>query len=199
MDRPLPEIDSADRGSPAKSIDNTKTELSDSVKCERFPGKISQADNIDSVSRSIIDRVRAQPGESLTVETGGVRATLVGVPQIRLEDLVYAHHRERLGDSTRFCALFDVENTSNAQITWANRYTKFIGTDDYTYRQSHISLDPSQLGPGCYSSLVDIEPSCRARIITPVEQLPSGVDVSRVIHRITFRGQLADQRLTYTL
>ena len=86
MDRPLPQIDPADRGSPAKLIDKTRIELPDSVKCKSLPGKICQANHIGSVGRSITDRVQAQSDESLTAETGGVRATLRSLGQIDIQN-----------------------------------------------------------------------------------------------------------------
>lgn len=177
----------------------TESQSSDLVGWQVLSTQTDSLDDMGTASQHVADRIRARSGESLTIETGAVRATLVGVPHVRVDDLVYAHHRDRLEASTRPCALFDVENTSSAPINWTSRQTKFIGTDDYTYRHSHISLDPSKLGPGCYPSQIEIEPGCRARIITPVEQLPSSVGVSKVIQQVTFRGRLASQKLTYTL
>ncbi len=109
----------------------------------------------------ITDRIRAGSGEPLTIETGAVTATLVGVPRVRIDDLVYAHHRKRIREHTRACALFDIENTSTEPIRWTSRRTKFIGTDGYTYRQAHVSLAPSELGPGCHPSGVEIDPGRR--------------------------------------
>ena len=153
----------------------------------------------ETAAGHITDRIRAHAGDPLTIETGAVRATLIGVPQVRVDDLVYAHHRRRLGDPVRACALFDVENTGSVPIHWTTRQTKFIGTDSYTYNRANISLDPAALGAGCHPSQVDIEPGCRARVIVPVEQLPGHVDVAKVVQRVAFRGRLSTQRLTYTL
>jgi len=171
---------------------------SESVTWQDLSAKTTLAEP-ETTSDHLTDRIQTQAGDPLTIETGAVRATLVGVPQVRVDDLVYAHHRSRLGASTRACALFDIENTGQVPITWTSRRTKFIGTDSYTYKQAHVSLDPAQLGAGCYPSQVDIEPGSRARVITPVEQLPNGVDVAQVVHNVTFRGRLGTQRLTYTL
>ncbi len=150
-------------------------------------------------SGHITDRIRAHAGEPLTIETGAVRATLVGIPQVRVDDLVYAHHRRRLGEPVRVCVLFDIENTGSVPINWTSRQTKFIGSDSYTYKRANVSLDPAQLGAGCYPSQVEIEPGCRARVITPVERLPGPVEVTKVVQRVAFRGRLGTQRLTYNL
>ncbi len=176
-----------------------RTDPSDSATWGDLSVQSNKVGNSDAMKGRVTDRIQTHSGDSLTIDTGDVKATLIGVPQVRIDDLVYTHHRRRLNSSTRPCALFEVKNIGEVPVNWTSRQTKFIGSDGYTYKQSHISLDPSQIGPGCYSSQIEIEPGCRARIITPVEQLPPTVDVAQVIHRVGFRGQLARQRLTYTL
>lgn len=215
MDRSLNRSETVDRTRAAEPT--VETDTADSVGWRDISERTDRLDSVDTPDGRvdgrvqgepvgnriqdgrIEDRIRARAGEPLTIETGAVRATLVDVLQVRVDDLVYAHHRRRLGDPIRACALFDVENTANVPIRWTSRRTKFIGSDSYTYNRARVSLDPSRLGPGCYPSQVDIEPGCRARVITPVEQLPGGVDVAKVVHTVTFRGRLGNQRLTYTL
>jgi len=196
MGRSLNQLAAADRGRTGKQT--VDTEPVDTVGWQDLSENSRLNDEV-TATQSVSDRIQSSAGESLTIETGSVSATLVGVPEVRIDDLVYAHYRDRLGESTRACALFDVENTGDVPINWTSRQTKFIGSDTYTYRQSHLSVDPAKLAPGCYPSQVEIEPGCRARIITPVEQLPSTVGVAKVIHRVTFRGRLESQRLIYTL
>jgi len=150
-------------------------------------------------SGRVADRIQVHAGKPLTIVTGIVTATLVGVPKVRIDDLVYAHQRKQISGATRACALFDIKNTSNVPIHWTSRQTKFIGSDSYTYKQAHFSLDPSQLGAGCYPRQVEIEPGCRARVITPVEHLPKGVDIENIIQKITPRGQPGSHRLTFSL
>jgi hypothetical protein len=169
---------------------------------DRLSGAESTTDTTkqqESAGGHVTDRIQAHAGEPLTIETGAVTATLLGVPCVRVDDLVYAHQHEKLRGNTRACALFDIENTGSGPIHWTSRRTKFIGSDGYTYSQAHVSLDPSQLGAGCYPRQVEIEPGCRARVITPVEQLPAAVDVAKVIHTVAAHGQPGSQRLTFTL
>jgi len=149
----------------------------------------------------ITDLIQSRSGESLTVETPLLTATLVGVPHVQLAEFVYTHQRESLQavGATRACALFDIENTSSRRLRWTSRRTAFIGSDKYTYRQAHVSLDPSKLGPGCYPTQVTIEPGCRARVITPVEQLPPAVDVAKVVHTVSAPGRRGSQQLTFSL
>lgn len=149
----------------------------------------------------ITDRIQSRSGESLTVETPLLTATLVGVPQVQLAEFVYTHQRESLQavEATRACALFDIENTSSRRLRWTSRRTAFIGSDKYTYRQAHVSLDPSKLGPGCYPRQVTIEPGCRARVITPVEQLPPAVDVAKVVQTVSAPGRRGSQQLTFSV
>jgi len=175
------------------------TAETDSVEWRDIAATPAHGDGGETVAEDVTDRIRAHAGEPLTIETGAVRATLVGVPQVRVDDLVYAHHRRRLGEPVRVCALFDVENTGGVPIHWTTRQTKFIGSDGYTYSRAHVSLDPAQLGAGCYPSQVEIEPGSRARVITPVEQLPGAVDIAKVVQRVSLRGRIGTQRLTYTL
>ena len=197
MDRLLDQLDAVDR---KRGVEPTaENDSSESVEWRDLSVKTNGVDEPDTASGRVTDRIQSRAGDPLTIETGAVRATLVGVPRVRVDDLVYAHHRRRLGEPNRACALFDVENTGNVPINWSSRQTKFIGTDSYTYKHAHISLDPANLGAGCYPSQVEIEPGCRARVITPVEQLPGPVDVAKVVHTVTFRGRLGTQRLTYTL
>lgn len=217
MDRYLNRVDAVDReGAAETTAENDSSEpvewrdisvqsdssVRTSSESDRFPGPDSpRAAGGRAASRDsrLGDRIQSLAGEPLTIKTGAVTATLIGVPAVRIDDLVYEHQREQLGGTKRQCALFDIENTGSDLINWTGRRTKFIGTDNYTYEAAHVSLDPSQLGPGCYPTQVEIEPGCRARVITPVEQLPSAVDVAKVIQTVAVRGRLGRQRLTFTL
>jgi len=151
-------------------------------------------------STSVPGRIRAEAGESLTIEAEGVTVTLVGVPKVALDDLIYAHQQSSAADreTTRYCALFDIENTGDAPLHWLSRRTTFIGSDGYTYDRAHVDLDSAELAPGCHTNHVQIEPRCRARVITPVEKLPDGVDVSAVTHTVAASGR-PNQRFRFTL
>lgn len=197
MSREINRLDSVDRKQTAEPTVETGT--SESVEWRDISVDTDRATETDAQSGSASDRIQVLTGEPLTIETGDVTATLVGVPQAQIDDLIYAHQRNEIVSSTYTCALFDVENTSNAPIHWISRRTKFIGSDGYTYKQANLSLNPSRLGAGCFSRQVKIEPGCRARIITLVEQLPPGVDVKKVIHTISPRGRLGNQRLAFSL
>lgn len=150
---------------------------------------------------TVTGRIRSHSGASLTIETDALTATLVGVPTVSIADLVYSHHRDAVATSgaVRHCAMFDVENTSDNRLHWLSRRTVFIGTDGYTYDRAHIALNSAELAPGCHTNHVAIEPRCSARVITPVEQLPEGVDVAKVVHTVALNGAAPNQRLTYTL
>lgn len=197
MDRSLNRLDTVDCQRAAEPT--AKTDSSESVVWRDLSDKMDGTVETKTESRRVTDRIQANAGDPLTIETGAVRATLLGVLQVRIDDLVYAHYRRRLGDPARTCALFDVENTSSVPVHWTTRRTKFIGTDGYTYNRAHISLDPSRLGAGCHPSQVEIEAGCRARVITPVEQLPATVNVRKVIQTVSPRGRPGSQRLVYSL
>jgi hypothetical protein len=151
--------------------------------------------------KTVSNRIKSRSGSSLTIETDMLNVTLVGVPKISVVDLVYAHHQDAVdkSDPTRFCAMFDIKNTSNSLAHWRSQRTKFIGSDGYTYDQSHISLDSSTLAPGCHTTQVKIEPGCRARVITSVEKLPMGTDVAKVIHTVPSNRNRPEHRLIFTL
>jgi len=195
MDRSLNRVDAVDRQGAAEPT--AGSESSDSVEWRDL--SVTHTQGCGKTATDVTDRIQSRAGDPLTIETGAVRATLIGVPLVRVDDLVYAHHQRRLGDPVRACALFDVENTGSVPIHWTTRQTKFIGSDGYTYNRAHISLDPAQLGAGCYPSQVEIEPGCRARVIAPVEQLPGSVEVAKVVQRVSFHGRIGTQRLTYSL
>jgi hypothetical protein len=149
----------------------------------------------------VTNRIQARSGESLTIETDLLTVTLVGVPRVSIADLVYAHQQNEMADTDviRHCALFDVENTDDAPLHWLSRRTSFIGTDGYTYGRAHVDLDPAALAPGCHTNHVVIQPRSRARVITPVEQLPRGVDIAAVIHTVASNRRAANQRFRFTL
>jgi hypothetical protein len=139
----------------------------------------------------------ADSDRSVTVDSESITATLIGVPRVDIHEFVY-DHQLGLGhdpEETRSVAMFDLENTGRHTITWRPSRTRFIGTDDYTYQPSRLSLDPSQLGPGCHTRHVEIEPERRARVVTLVEQLPPGVEVAEVVQKVTIFGD--SQRLTF--
>lgn len=152
-------------------------------------------------SATITNRILSRSGPSLTVETDMLTATLVGIPKVSILDFVYAHHRSTVvnAGATRFCAMFDVKNTSNVPIRWQSQRTKFIGDNSYTYGQSHVPLDSTTLAPGCHTKQITIEPNYRARIVTPAEQLPQGVDIKKVIHTVRSTTDEPKQRLVFTL
>jgi hypothetical protein len=141
----------------------------------------------------------ADAGRSVTVDSESITATLIGVPRVNIHEYVY-DHQLGLGhdpEETRSIAMFDLENTGRHPINWRSARTRFIGTDDYTYQPSRLSVDPSRLGPGCHTRQVEIEPDRRARVVTLVEQLPPGVEVAEVSHKLTIFGE--SQRLTFPI
>lgn len=171
-----------------------------STKTADNPASSPTADTAVVTEPTVTDRIRSHAGSALTIETDRLTATLVGVPKVSITDLVYSHHRDAVGDTgaVRHCAMFDVENTSDERLHWLSRRTTFIGSDGYTYDQAHVALNSAELAPGCHTNHVVIEPRCSARVITPVEQLPQGVDVAKVIHTVALTDA-PNQRLTYTL
>ncbi|MFW6435954.1 MAG: hypothetical protein ACOCY1_06185 [Halovenus sp.] len=138
----------------------------------------------------------ADAGRSVTVDSESITATLIGVPRVDIHEFVY-DHQLGLGhdpEETRSIAMFDLENTGRYPLNWRPTRTRFIGTDDYTYQPSRLSVDPSRLGPGCHTRQVEVEPERRARVVTLVEQLPPGVEVAEVVRKVTIFGD--SQRLS---
>lgn len=165
-------------------------------------GRDSLSDRTESGAsraRTVTDLAESLAGRNVTVDTESISATLIGVPRVDIHDFVYDH---QLGvghepDETRSIAMFDLENTGQYPVTWRCTRTRFVGTDGYTYQPSQLSLDPSQLGPGCHTRQVEIDPNRRARVVTLVEQLPAGVEVAEVVHKLTTYGD--SQRLTFAV
>lgn len=149
----------------------------------------------------LADRFGTAVGHPVTVSTESMTVRLLGVPRVDIGEFVYAHQLDSLqgDDDTRQSALFDIENTSDKPLRWEPRHSSFIGTDSYTYRQAHLSLNPARLGPGCHTRSVTIEPGCRARAMTMVERLPSSVEVATVVHSIPSRRHTEGQRLTFAV
>lgn len=171
------------------------------------PARASGGSRLQSAAREtavasadrLTGQIDSEFGESVTVSTDAVSATLLGVPRIAVDEFVYRHQLGPQTDGdTRQSALFDIENTGTRPIRWDHKKISFIGTDGYTYRGAHLSLDPARLGPGCHTRSVEIQPGCRARVMTLVERLPEGVEVARVVQSIPSRHH-PNRRLTFDL
>jgi hypothetical protein len=188
----LPSGDDRDRRS---ARDDRPTTRGDEGLSARRGGRADRPQSADSLAEA----VERSAGRPSTVETRGLTATLVGVPRIDLAEFVYDHQLDPAEEGrTRPVALFDLENTSERPLRWRDARTAFVGDDDYPYQPAHLSLDPAALGPGCHTRQVEIEPGRRARLVTLVEELPAGVEVSEVVHtHSTRRGE--DQRLVFSV
>ena len=161
--------------------------------------KADQREQTGSGPSTINDVTESLSGRSVTDEASSISATLMGVPRVNVHDFVYDHQLgvEHDPDETRSIAMFDLENTGQYPVKWRSSRTRFIGTNGYTYQPSQLSLDPSRLGPGCHTRQVEIEPDRRARVVTLVEQLPAGVEVVEVVHKVSTYGD--SQRLTFSV
>jgi len=136
--------------------------------------------------------------DAVTVESDSARATLVGIPTIDVEEFVYSHRTDEGG--THPVALFDVENTTDSPLKWQTSRTQFVGDDEYTYQPARLTLDPSQLGPGCHTRQVELPPGRRARLVTLVEALPPGVEIAEVVHSLPSQSGLGGrERLVFSL
>ena len=149
---------------------------------------------------SLADAVAQTASRPTTVESESLSATLVGVPRIDLAEFVYAHQIDPTADQgSRPVALFDLENQTDQRLRWRSARTKFLGTDEYTYQPAQLSLEPTQLGPGCHTRQVELEPGSKARMVTLVEQLPEGVEVAKVVQTIPRRGAAQNERLVFAV
>jgi len=149
---------------------------------------------------TLADTVAGSATRPTTVETDSLSATLIGVPRVDLAEFVYSHQLDPTGpEEPRPVALFDVENRTEQRLRWRSARTKFIGTDEYTYQPAQLSLEPAQLGPGCHTRQIELEPKSKARMVTLVEQLPQGVEVAKVVQTIPRRGVAQNERLVFTV
>lgn len=151
----------------------------------------------DTIAAQVANSVTGKP---VSAEGDSIAATLVGIPRIDLGEFVYDHQLDGKADTRdpRPVALFDLENTSTRPVRWNSSRTKFIGNDEYSYQPAHLSLDPSQLGPGCHTRQVQVEPGRRARMVTLVEQLPPDVEVAEVVHTLALHGS-ESERLVFSV
>lgn len=155
----------------------------------------------DSGANSLADAVAQTASSPTTVESESLTATLVGVPRIDLQEFVYSHQLDPTEPEQcpRPVALFDLENRTDQRLRWRSARTKFIGTDEYTYGPAQLSLEPGQLGPGCHTRQVELEPESKARMVTLVEQLPQSVEVAKVVQTIPRRGAAQNERLVFAV
>lgn len=153
-----------------------------------------------AATTSLVDAVAQTASRPTTVDTQSLSATLVGVPQIDLEEFVYSHQLDPdREEGPRPVALFDLKNCSNQRLRWRSARTKFIGSDEYTYQPAQLSLEPDQLGPGCHTRQVELEPGSKARMVTLVEQLPQGVEVAKVVQTVPRTGAAQNERLVFAV
>lgn len=150
---------------------------------------------------SLADAVAQTATRPTTVESESLSATLVGVPRVDLQEFVYSHQLDPTEpeEEPRPVALFDLKNQTDQRLRWRSARTKFIGTDEYTYQPAQLSLEPGQLGPGCHTRQVELEPKSKARMVTLVEQLPQGVEVAKVVQTIPRRGAAQNERLVFAV
>jgi len=156
------------------------------------PGSIT-ADRSDS------GLAEQRSGRSAAIETDAVSGTVLAVPKVELGTVVYDYQLDAVDETDRRpLVLFDLENTGEEPLRWTPGRTRFLGTDDYTYQPSKLSLDPDQFGPGCHTRSVTIEPGRRARVVTLVEELPDGVEIQGLVHRLQ-GSDTGDGRIEITL
>lgn len=194
MERPLDQPSESEREAARPGGDATGA--ADSVEWHDISAESTRTEPASDVA----SRIRERSGDSLTIETPDLTVTLVGVPRIAVGDLLDDRHRGDIpADATRHCALFDIENTGEVPVHWLSRHTTFVGSDGTTYGTTDLPVDSAQLPPGCYTNHVGIEARNRARVMTPVETLPEGVGVEKVIHTLDDGRYAADQKLLFTL
>jgi len=182
---------SRDRRDPVERADATPTTGDSRSSADRRP-----AGSADTLAAAVAQTAT----DPTTVETDSVSATLVGVPRIDPREFVYAHQLDPTREEhPRPVALFDLENRTDRLLRWRSACTKFIGTDEYTYQPARLSLEPEQLGPGCHTRQVELEPGSKARMITLVEALPRGVEVAKVVQTIPRRGAAQNERLAFAV
>lgn len=200
--RPVPR-DGGDSPVPDSGRDNRPTSRGDSARSTTETGRPQRDERTGrhepTAAGSLAEAVEQAAVQPTTVERRGLTATLVGVPRVALAEFVYDHQLDRTDEEqTRPVALFDLENTGDQPLRWRDARTSFVGSDDYTYRPAHVSLDPAQLGPGCHTRQVEIEPGRRARVVTLVEELPADVEVVEVVHTLA-AGRGDDERLVFSV
>lgn len=158
-----------------------------------------RSDGVDSRG-TLADAVADAAMRPATAETESLTATLVGVPELELGEFVYPHQLpDSAAGETRPVALFDLENRTDRPIRWRSARTKFVGDDRYTYQPAHLSLEPGQLGPGCHTRQVEIDPGRRARMVTMVERLPQDVEIVEVVQTIARRAPAENERLVFSV
>jgi len=150
------------------------------------------------------DATAAVAARQVTVETDSVSATLIGIPEVGVQELAYEHQidRSRLegGTPTQPVALFDLHNVGRSPIKWTTARTRFIGDDGYSYSPAQLSIDPGALGPGIHTRRVELRPDRSARVAALVEQLPEGVRVAEVVQTVSVRaGGTETEQLVFSL
>lgn len=181
------------------------THFSDRDDARTLDGASTSTTGTDTNTDAFADRTAQGPGDlsnadgarSDVATTEDMTVALVGLPRVELSEFVYSHQLPSGPDEQpiRQVALFDIENRGTGPLRWQAAKTKFIGTDGYTYRQAHESLDPAKLGPGCHTRQIEVEPGRKARFVTLVEELPPGVEIAEVVQTVPGRGRRESRRL----
>jgi hypothetical protein len=189
-----------DNERPGSEIEPHRGDRRPASRDSRSEDRPARSDDSADTPETIADAVAGAAMTPATAETDSITATLVGIPELELGEFVYPH---QLPDSeageTRPVALFDLENRTDRPIRWRSARTKFVGDDRYTYQPAHVSLEPGQLGPGCHTRQVELEPGRRARMVTMVERLPRDVEIVEVVQTVARRAPAENERLVFSV
>lgn len=178
--------------------------LADSSAAERVDGKTVEWRDL-SVDTETVDGSNG-PDESLlpdgTTRAGSTTATLVAVEPREIQALAYTHQLETLAEppsARRLTAHFEITNTGSQPVHWLGSRTTAVGTDGTEYRQAAFDVDMSKLTAGWQPKQAVIEPQRTELVITPLEQLPPDVGISRIVQTIASSDPPEIARLEFSV
>lgn len=163
---------------PAETESNTNTRSQ-----EGLFGGIFSSEPIETKSMAGI------PDYGITVEGDYLTASVIGLQHdAEIRDIVFTHMLDENPNPLRTVILYDLENTSDQVIMWHADYSKYIGSDSYTYDRSDYLVDDSRVGSRWKTFSVEIEGGTRCRFIEIVEKMPEGVTLSKIVHTLSIHA-----------
>jgi hypothetical protein len=131
------------------------------------------------------------PERGLTIEGDYLTASVIGLQHnADIRDIVYEHTIEERPGHHRTVILYDLHNISDQVLAWRSTYgSKYIGTDGYTYEHSEYLVDDSRIQPPWTGFSVELEGGARGKMIEIVEQMPEGIKLEKIIHKLSIHAK----------
>lgn len=124
--------------------------------------------------------------DDLTIEQGPMRASLLGLFQTDVSELIYDHEQDGVRTDDHYLCLVHLENISEYVQPWRSDGLVFIASDGQSYsslRADKMPIDSiSPLANQFSINYQDMQPNTWTLGVAIPEELPQEVDIEKVIY-----------------